>query len=174
MKDQAASAASGMETVFVSERINFVKVSELLINDYLVMVNDKEHVRRFISAAPAESEFTHENEVVWVRRSLEENKQVFSMVEKQSGRFIGNIELMDFNGSEAELGIALTAAMQDKGYGTEAIKALIAYGAEKLGLKKLRLRTRPWNARARHVYEKCGFCEIRRTKDDIYMETVVE
>lgn len=37
-----------MDQVFESNRIGFVEVSELLVNDYPDMVNDYENVNRFI------------------------------------------------------------------------------------------------------------------------------
>ena len=39
-----------MKQVFGSSRISFVEVSESLIPDYLVMVNDYENVNRFIGS----------------------------------------------------------------------------------------------------------------------------
>lgn len=157
-----------MKTVFTSERIRFTEVSESLIADYLVMVNDFEHVNRYIGGK--EKSFTEEDERVWVRKKKAENAIVYSMLEKETGRFIGNIELMHPDGTEAELGIALTAAMQNSGFGTEAVRALTAYGFEKLGLSRIFLRTSPENLRAAHVYEKCGFREFRRDGEHVWME----
>lgn len=161
-----------MKQVFESERIRFVEVSEELVRDYLVMVNDEEHVNRFIRGFIGGSgkSYTEEQEREWVRSKQKENALVFSMIEKESGAFIGNIELMDVSEDEGELGIALTAAMQDKGYGTEAVQRLIRYAFEEMNLKRVRLRTRPFNRRAIHVYETCGFREYARTEDHICME----
>ncbi len=159
-----------LKTVFESDRIAFVEVSEKLVADYLVMVNDEERVGRFISAKKHEP-YTEEQEVAWVRGKLAEGACVFSMIEKESGDFIGNIEFMDVTDGVGELGIALTAAKQDNGYGSEAIPAFLEYGKGKLGLKKSRLRARPSNARALHVYEKCGFREYDRSENDVFMET---
>ena len=157
-----------MKQVFESDRISFVEVSEHLIDDYLIMVNDYEKVNRLIGGV--KETFTVERELEWVRKTLEAKAAVFSMIEKKSGRFIGNIELMDPKNGEAELGIALTADMQDRGYGTEAVRAVTEYGRNELGLKRIRLRTRPDNARAIHVYEKCGFREYARDREHVYME----
>ena len=157
-----------MKQLFESERIRFVEVSELLVADYLVMVNDIENVERFIGSV--HEPFTEEQEIRWVRKKLEEKAQVFSMLEKHSGAFIGNIELMDVNDGFAELGIALTAKMQNKGYGTEAVSALTAYGLDRLGLERIFLRTNPENLRAIRVYEKCGFREYDRTDEHVFME----
>ena len=157
-----------MKPIFESDRIRFVEVSELLIQDYLVMVNDRENVGRYFGGPP--DPFTEEQEIQWVRKTLEEKAPVFSMIEKSSGRFIGNIELMDVTDSVGELGIAITAGRQNTGYGTEAVSALLAYGFEHLGLKRIFLRTDPGNTRAIHVYKSCGFREYRRTDDHVFME----
>ena len=161
-----------LKQIFESENISFVEVSELLVDDYLTMVNDYEHVNRYIGGyiGGASEPYTREQEYEWIRKSLEDKALVFSMIEKKSGEFIGNIEFMDPDGNQAELGIALTAAKQDMGYGTEAVSAMIDYGFSQLGLKRVYLRTNLDNARAKHVYEKCGFREYDRTDKHICME----
>ena len=154
--------------IFESERIRFVEVSERLVGDYLVMVNDMEKVERFLGGA--HEPYTAQQEIRWVREKREEKATVFSMLEKESGRFIGNIELMDAEGECGELGIAITAAMQNRGFGTEAVSALTAYGFDRLGLRRIFLRTDPQNAAALRVYEKCGFREYERTEKHVCME----
>lgn len=157
-----------MRPLFESDNIIFVEVSELLIDEYLIMINDYENVNRFIGST--RNVYTKQQEIKWVHDKLDEKAPVFSMIEKTSGCFIGNIELMDPTDSEGELGIAITAKKQNLGYGTEAILAMIDYGIHKMGLKRIRLRTRPFNSRAIHVYNKCGFREYDRTDDHIFME----
>ena len=157
-----------MKQIFESENISYVEVTEELIPDYLTMVNDIEHVDRFIGG-PHEP-YTEAQEAEWVQEQLREKNPVFSMIEKKSGRFIGNIELMNITGSAGELGIAIIAAMQEKGYGTEAVKAITNYGMNTLGLNRVCLRTNLDNFRAIHVYEKCGFREFKRTDEHVCME----
>ena len=159
---------SGMKQLFESDHISFVEVSELLVKDYLGMVNDYENVNRFIGGK--KKAFTEEQELTWVREKLEEKAPVYSMIEKKSGRFIGNIEFMGLSETEAELGIAITGEMQNRGFGTEAVSAMVQYGFDYFGLKRVFLRTNPDNARAFHVYEKCGFVEYDRTDEHISME----
>ena len=159
-----------MKQIFESDRISFVEVSETLINDYLIMINDNENVNRFISKRS--KQITAEEEAVWVRKKLEEKALIFSMIEKKTGDFIGNTELMDNSDTVKELGIAITAEMQNIGYGTEAVAALLKYGFETLGLQKIVLRANPDNARAIHVYKKCGFCEYDRNGEHVYMEVL--
>lgn len=157
-----------MKTLFVSDRIEFVEVSEELLDDYLEMVNDIEHVARFIGRRT--EPFTAEQETKWVRRKLEEKAPIFSMIERDGGAFIGNIELMEVNGGSAELGIAITAKKQDMGYGKEAVKRIVDHGFCELGLDRIYLKVYPDNARAIRVYEACGFREYDRTEEDIFME----
>ena len=159
-----------MKQVFESDKISFVEVSECLVNDYLTMVNDYENVNRFIGGK--KKSFTVEQELQWVQKKLEEKAIVFSMIDKASGRFIGNIELMDPNDSEGELGIAITAEMQDRGHGTEAVLAMVNYAIDHLGLKRVFLRTNPQNARAIRVYEKCGFRKYKQDSEHVYMEVM--
>ena len=157
-----------MKQIFESERIRFVEVSEELVGDYLAMANDMENVERYLGG-PHEP-FTEEQEIAWIRKMLAEKAQVFSMLEKSGGDFIGNAELTDLHGASGELGIAITAAKQNAGYGTEAVAALTAYGMERLGLERIFLRTGPDNLRAIRVYEKCGFREVARSEKHVCME----
>ena len=156
--------------LFESDRISYVAVTELLVKDYLIMVNDIENVARLIgnTSAPV----SEEKEIKWVHKKLEEKAALFSMIEKKSGEFIGNIELMDVKDDTAELGIAITAAKQNMGYGTEAVKAASEYGMKTLELKRIFLKVFPDNLRAIHVYEKCGFREYDRTDSDVFMQFV--
>ena len=157
-----------MKEIFASENISYVEVSELLVKDYLLMVNDIEHVGRLIGRRT--EPVSEEKELAWVRRKKEEKAALFSMLEKLSGEFIGNIELMDIRDGAAELGIAITASKQDRGYGTEAVTAVTAYGMEYLGLRRVFLKVYPENPRAIHVYRKCGFRAYDRADGDIFME----
>lgn len=157
-----------LKQIFESEKISFAEVSESLVDDYLIMVNDHENVNRFLGQN--KKIYTKKDEIEWVNRKLNDHETVYSMIEKKSGDFIGNIEFMDADECTKELGIAITAKMQDKGLGTEAISRMIEYGFDELGLKKIVLKTDPDNCRALHVYVKCGFKEYDRNDDDVFME----
>ena len=156
-----------MQPIFESENIRFVRVSEELVPDYLAMVNDWERVGKLIGSR--RDPISEEKERRWVQKKLAENAALFSMLEKDTGAFIGNIELMDIADGAGELGIAVTAAMQDKGYGTEAVSAMVRYGMDTLDLHRVFLKVFPDNVRAIRVYEKCGFREFDRTEDDVFM-----
>ena len=62
-----------MKQIFESDHISFVEVSEYLVNDYLIMVNDEEHVGRFIHGriGGASEPYNIEQEYEWIRKTLE-------------------------------------------------------------------------------------------------------
>jgi len=160
-----------VKIVFETDRIQYAEVTEQLLDDYIRMVNDIERVGRLIGRTGM---VTREKERRWVREKLEQKAPLFSMIEKNSGEFIGNIELMDVHSAVGELGIAITVEKQERGFGTEAIPAVIDYGVREFGLGRIFLKVYPDNARAIHVYEKCGFREYDRTPEHVYMEFIPE
>ncbi len=156
------------EKVFESERIDFVKPTMELVPDYLEMVNDIEHVARFISDRL--TPYTEEEERAYMKDKIENNAVMFSMIERSSGKFIGNTEFFDRRDNDAEWGIVITYSMQDKGYGKEALLRMTDYGFNDLGLERIRITVFVDNPRAFHVYEKCGFKEYHRNNVDIFMD----
>lgn len=156
------------EIIFKSNRINFVKLTQKLVHDYLNMINDIE-VQKFIS----HKRKTHslEEELEWIKSKLGENAIIFSMIEKKTNEFIGNIEIMEINNNIGEIGIAITRKKQDKHFGQEAIKRLIEYAFSELNLNGLELNVYNSNPRGIKCYEKVGFVidGQGKTKEDIHM-----
>lgn len=157
-----------MNTIFESENINYIRPSIDLIPEYLEMVNDIENVARFIG--DRREPYTEEEEFDYIKDKMDNNATMFSMIEKRTGRFIGNIEFFNRSDDSAEWGIVITAKMQDKGYGKEALKRSVEYGFNDLGLSRIFLSVYADNPRAIHVYEQCGFKEYDRNEVDVYME----
>ena len=152
------------EIIFESERINFIKLTEKLVQDYLDMVNDIE-VQKFISHNRKTYELDWELE--WIKSKLEENAIIFSMVEKETNEFIGNIEIMEIKNNVGEMGIAITPKKQDKHYGQEAIKRFIEYVLNYLSLDGLELNVYNFNPRGIRCYEKVGFIKDEQGKSDV-------
>ena len=156
------------DVVFESENILYVRPSLALVPDYLEMVNDIEHVARFIS--DRREPYTEEEERSYMEDKISRNAAMFSMLEKKTHRFIGNHEFMNRKDDEAEWGIVKTRKMQNRGYGTEALKRSVEYGFAELGLRRIYLAVYTDNPRAIHVYEKCGFREYDRNDADVFMD----
>ena len=157
------------EIIFESERIHFVKLTEKLVQEYLDMVKDIE-VQKYISHNRKTYELDEELE--WIKSKLEENAIIFSMIEKETNEFIGNIEIMEIKNNIGEMGIAITPKKQDKHYGQEAIKKFIEYAFNDLSLDGLELNVYNFNPRGIRCYEKVGFIKDGpgKTEEDIHMK----
>ena len=151
------------EVIFESKRINFIKLNKDLVNDYLDMVNDDD-VQKYIHHK--RRVYTLEQEFDWIEDKLNTNAVIFSMIEKETNDFIGNIEIMDIENNAGELGIIITAKKQDKHYEQEAINAF-----NTIHLKDIYLNVFNFNERAIACYEKVGFVKVGtgKTIEDIHM-----
>lgn len=161
-----------MKIIFESERILFIRPEMELIPDYLEMVNDIENVAGFIS--DRREPYSEQEEWDYMKDKLDNDAMMFSMIEKETGKFIGNTEFFNVKDDEAEWGIAITGSMQNKGYGKEALKRMTEYGFKEGGFRRIFLGVYADNKRAVHVYEECGFKVYDRNDVDIFMEKIRE
>lgn len=159
-----------MDAVFESENIIYVRPSFDLVPEYLKMVNDIENVARFIG--DRREPLSEKDEIDYIKDKMDNDATMFSMLEKDTREFIGNIEFFNRTFDAAEWGIVITTKMQNKGYGKEALMRSVEYGFNELGLNRIFLSVYADNPRAVHVYEKCGFKEFKRDDVDIFMEMV--
>ncbi|MEM7734875.1 MAG: GNAT family N-acetyltransferase [Deinococcota bacterium] len=96
------------------------------------------------------------------------------------GEYIGTIELYDLSKRSATLGIIIGERRYwGKGYGTEAIKALLHHAFTTLSLDEIRLHTFADNLRAQACFKKVGFIETRRvpagnSRTDVQMHLAAE
>lgn len=95
----------------------------------------------------------------------------WAVIEKQSGECIGQIAyfLVDSKNHFAEIEYCIGAAFQCRGYATEATKAVIAYGFDRINLHKVQICTKTINAPSKRVIEKCGFVYEGTLRDYFYM-----
>ena len=79
-----------------------------------------------------------------------------------AGRPVGHVGLLqvDPHHKRAELAISIgEKECWSRGYGTDAIRAVLRHGFEGLGLRRIDLHTDADNARGIRCYEKCGFVQ---------------
>ena len=81
------------KALFESERILFIRPSFDLIPDYLDMVNDIDNVARFIGER--REPYSEEEERDYIKDKMDNTSTMFSMVEKNTGKFIGNVEFFN-------------------------------------------------------------------------------
>jgi RimJ/RimL family protein N-acetyltransferase len=82
------------------------------------------------------------------------------IIETAEGRPVGNVGLLtvDPHHKRAELAISIGETdCWSRGYGTDAIMAVLRHAFEALDLRRIDLHTDADNARGIRCYEKCGF-----------------
>ncbi len=110
------------------------------------------------------------------RRSDRATFGIFDVTHASEGAYIGTIELYDIKRTEATLGIIIGERSHwNKGFGPEAIQAILAYAFEELCLERVTLSTFEDNPRAQSSFKKVGFVERRRVsagkgRIDVQME----
>lgn len=95
----------------------------------------------------------------------------FVIAEKNTGDYIGQIDLMKINWTNrvAEIGIVIGKKdAHGKGIGTEAMKLLQSFAFERMNLNRLELVVHDYNPRAYRCYTKCGFVEEGRWRKKQY------
>ena len=82
----------------------------------------------------------------------------FAIVSKETDRMIGTVGFTTFDlpNRSAEVGYVVSPSYQGRGYATEALKRLISFGFEILGLSRISAVCMDGNAASLRVMEKCG------------------
>lgn len=93
----------------------------------------------------------------------------FAVREKSTGDFIGEVGMSDFHraieppfGGDPEVGWVLKPSTHGKGFATEAVNAVLAFGEERLRPKRFVCMIDPANTASIRVAEKVGFREYQR------------
>ena len=95
----------------------------------------------------------------------------WAIIEKTTGECIGQIAyfLVDSKNQFAEIEYCIGSEFQCNGFATEATKAVIAYGFDKMNLHKVQICTKTINLPSKRVIEKCGFTYEGTLRDYFYM-----
>lgn len=101
----------------------------------------------------------------------------FAVVDKLSGKVIGSAGFVGRHqallpGPDDEIGYALNPDFWGRGLIPEAVRELLRYGFEELGLSAIWCGHYDFNDKSRRVVEKCGF--IHRFTDRTWVELMGE
>ena len=127
---------------------------------------------------------THRDRDAWFERSRSNlTRRRFTIWTRnpaggRGDRAVGTIGLrnIDLRYGEGTLGIIVNAGDVSRGYGTDAIKTLVGYAFEKIGLRKVYLDVAEGNDRAQRCYDRIGFIRIgqhRGTEGILYVDMVL-
>ena len=107
----------------------------------------------------------------WITKAKSSKTGVHLAIDAVDGQHIGSISLLNINQyhKNAEFGIMIGHKKYwGRGYGTEAIKLMIDYGFKKLKLHKISLNFIAYNARGQKAYQKVGFKNEGKLRENIY------
>ena len=102
--------------------------------------------------------------------SSEKDDYMFGIELKDEKRFIGTIAvyLVDWKNGSCNVGISIAPDYQEKGYGTDAMRALLDFIFNYMNVNKVKLQVFGYNKRAICSYEKCGFLLEGTLKEEIF------
>ena len=83
----------------------------------------------------------------------------WAVIIKETGECAGQVAyfIVDSHNMLCEIEFCIGKQYQNKGYITEAVKAIIEYGFDKVGFNRIQVSHRHVNIPSKRVIEKCGF-----------------
>ena len=151
------------------DRIYLSPVSVEDVETYCTWLNDPE-VAKYINGLGTMYNPMMEKE--WVENNLKKGDYNFAIIDKETNKLIGNCGIMNIHKIHrtATVGIFIGEdKYRNHGYGTEALKLLVAYGFNVLNLVNIDLGVYAVNARAIKCYTKVGFKEYGRRHNCRYL-----
>ena len=130
--------------------------------------HDTEYLR--LLDARAANQVSAKKLTEWIEKDQEKEPQLewlFGIRTLDQGRLIGFIDLegTTFPHGEAFVGIGIgERGFWGKGYGTDAMKAILRYAFHELNLRRVSLDTFEYNPRAIRSYERAGFVHEGRAR----------
>jgi len=115
------------------------------------------------------STFSDEQLLTWLKSRPGQSERLdWAILNSETGEFLGEIVLneLDVQAMTMNLRIALLSTTFGKGIGTQAVRLVVEYGLQVLGLSQITLDVWSENQRAIHVYEKVGFSQTSTIYED--------
>ena len=125
---------------------------------FQLVLADPEVVR--LTGSPPDNRFDVERLRAWYgSRNAQTDRLDLAVVDRASGACVGEVVLYEWDryNRSCTFRTLLGPTGRDRGLGTEAVRLVVGYGFERLGLHRISLEVFAFNPRARRVYEKVGF-----------------
>ncbi|MEV0974594.1 GNAT family N-acetyltransferase [Microtetraspora glauca] len=105
-------------------------------------------------------------------RNEQPDRLDLAVVDRVSGACVGEAVLNEWDDGNRSCNfrIALATTGQNRGLGTEAVRLMVGYGFERLGLHRISLTVFDFNPRARRAYEKVGFVKEGVHRDVLFYD----
>lgn len=122
-------------------------------------MNDNELKRLLVNKIPYP--MILEQEENWFKSLLDlKDSYNFAIEDLKTGKYIGGCGINSINWLSRIVTVGIFIGDKNywgKGYGTDAMKALVRFIFEQMNMNKVKLNVFDFNKRAKSCYEKCGF-----------------
>lgn len=153
----------------------FVKGNKVLLRS--IELSDAELLRSMMNDEDIEQMMwgysfpvSYHQQVKWIE-NLSNERSVFRAIIDVDGNSIGTIILsdIDMRSGTAEIHIKLAKnSERGKGYGTDAVLALLKYSFDELRLNCVYCRVKEDNIASQKLFEKCGFIKEGCLRSRVY------
>jgi RimJ/RimL family protein N-acetyltransferase len=120
--------------------------------------------------------FTREQIRTWLATRAEQHDRAdWAILLRETGEYVGEVVLNDLEPEIASMNVRIAlreSGLFGRGYGTEALRAVVDHGLDVVGLHRITLDVFGFNPRARRVYEKCGFVYEGTRRDEIQVDGI--
>lgn len=133
-------------------------------------VNDYDTYSTFTDSAPLPK--TEEFQRRWMQTATREDLITFAIADVKTDEFIGTIQLREINRASHRslFSIILKPTARGRGYGTDALRALLRFAFAELNLHKVTLMVYEGNEGGKRLYEKCGFQYEGTLRQQVYRQ----
>jgi ribosomal-protein-alanine N-acetyltransferase len=167
---------AGFNQVILETPRLFLKEMSPEINRYLFTSCSNKDVRSYMGLTEAEFEvekYKSEKGMITYQSSF----KTFVLVDRSDGRVLGRAGFHNwyFNHSRSEMGyMLLNDTDKQKGYMTEALKTIIKFGYEEMGLNRIEALIGPGNLASLTLVRKLGFTEEGTLREHYYRYPSIE
>jgi len=152
-----------------TERLDLIEIGDHHLNDLFLLFGD-ERVTRFYNIKTYNSPADGQEFIDWYKKRFEENLSIrWGITFKGNSRIIGTIGFNNFTRNHrASVGYDLQQIYWNRGYVTEALKAVIKYGFTEMDINRIEAEVFPGNHASEIVLNKAGFTREGILKQWLY------
>lgn len=157
--------------MYIGEKVRLRDIRKDELEVIKEMINDEEVKRCLAPGIPYP--YKLEDEEKWYDSfSAVGDTYDFAIEALDSKEYIGNcgMNTVDWKNSVVEVGIFLGKQYLNKGYGTDAMQVLVSFIFNQMNINKVKLHVYSFNERAKRCYEKVGFKEEGRLRQEIFRD----
>jgi RimJ/RimL family protein N-acetyltransferase len=157
-----------------TERLRLVQHGPAHLDQAWEALQDAEGLRQ----TGTHARFTREQVLAFLTRLPDaDDRADWAVLRADDGAYLGEVVLNDLDPENRSMGFRIALAgphVRGQGYGTEATRAVVAFGLDVVGLHRIELEVHAANARARRVYDKAGFVLEGTRRDALRWDGVYE